>query len=97
MAYHCLLVCIVSGEKLAVNLIKAPLYMMTSNFLLLSKFFVFRQFDQNVPQFGFLSLSYLEFVELLEFVVMSFLKFGEFLTIILSNILCVPSCLLGLL
>lgn len=97
MASHCFLSCIVSGEKLAVNLMEALLYM-TSQFLLLSKFFILWQFDYSVSRCGFQSLSYLELVELLELLGFIdsciFLKFGKFLNIISSNILSAPFLLL---
>ena len=50
---------------------------------LLSKFFVFWQFDYDVSQCGYLSLSYFDFIECLLYV-MCFIKFGSFSVIFLQ-------------
>lgn len=67
MLFYSLLASKVLNEKSVINLIENPLYKTVASLLLISKFllFWFQQFDYSVSQCGFLSLSWLEFTELL--------------------------------
>lgn len=68
MPSHCLLAFMISNEKSAVNLTEELLYLMSHfSHCLLDSFFVFDlpQFEYAVFRYRSLSLSYLQFIELL--------------------------------